>query len=131
MTGDVQASGATRVSRGARDVGFSIRIGLIAVVFAVGTAELPRAESGARGRPDSVNGPREAATRPAAGSAQKGPDGPDENPTVDPCAALQEPFTPRTRVSLRGGKWCINDRLTNRGTPAEGLLMNVRMVNAI
>ena len=46
-------------------------------------------------------------------------------------ARYQEPFTPRTRVSLRGARWCINDELTNRGTRAEGLLMNVRMVNAV
>lgn len=35
-----------------------------------------------------------------------------------------------TRISITGDKWYINDRLINEGTPAEGLLMNVRMVNA-
>jgi CubicO group peptidase (beta-lactamase class C family) len=45
--------------------------------------------------------------------------------------AAEEPFTPRTRVSLRGERWCINGELTNRGSHAEGLLMNVRMVNAV
>src|SRR5262249_46852265 len=41
------------------------------------------------------------------------------------------PFAPRTRVSLRAARWYINDEPTNRGTRAEGLLMNVRMVNAV
>ena len=48
-----------------------------------------------------------------------------------PAGSDQEPFTPRTRVSLRGARWYINDELTNPGTRAEGLLMNVRMVNAV
>src|SRR3954463_11782202 len=48
-----------------------------------------------------------------------------------PAGSYEEPFTPRTRASLRGARWCINDELTNRGTRAEGLLMNVRMVNAV
>lgn len=42
-----------------------------------------------------------------------------------------EPFAPRTHVSLRGERWCINGEPTNRGSRAEGLLMNVRMVNAV
>src|ERR1051325_7606696 len=49
---------------------------------------------------------------------------------VAPLSA-EEPFTPRTRVSLRGERWCINGERTNRGSRAEGLLMNVRMVNAV
>lgn len=40
------------------------------------------------------------------------------------------PFTSRTRVSLKDGRWIINGRPTHPGSPAEGLLMNVRMVNA-
>lgn len=36
-----------------------------------------------------------------------------------------------TRVALRDGDWIINDRPTNPGSPAEGLLMNARMVNAV
>lgn len=35
-----------------------------------------------------------------------------------------------TVVSLAGNRWLINGRLTNPGSAAEGLLMNVRMVNA-
>jgi len=38
---------------------------------------------------------------------------------------------PSTRVALRDGRWRINDRLTNPGSAAEGLLLNVRMVNAV
>jgi CubicO group peptidase (beta-lactamase class C family)/murein DD-endopeptidase MepM/ murein hydrolase activator NlpD len=38
---------------------------------------------------------------------------------------------PRTRVSIRDGRWFLNDEVTYRGTQAEGLLMNVRMVNAV
>jgi CubicO group peptidase (beta-lactamase class C family)/murein DD-endopeptidase MepM/ murein hydrolase activator NlpD len=38
---------------------------------------------------------------------------------------------PRTRVSIRDGRWYLNDQVTYWGTPAEGLLMNVRMVNAV
>jgi hypothetical protein len=36
----------------------------------------------------------------------------------------------RTRVSIREGRWSLNEEATYRGTKAEGLLMNVRMVNA-
>jgi hypothetical protein len=39
--------------------------------------------------------------------------------------------SPRTRVGLRDGRWTFNDRPTNPGGAAEGLLMNVRMVNAV
>jgi CubicO group peptidase (beta-lactamase class C family) len=35
-----------------------------------------------------------------------------------------------TQVGLRDGRWTINGQLTNVGSAAEGLLMNVRMVNA-
>jgi len=38
---------------------------------------------------------------------------------------------PRTRVTLDQGRWRINGRPTNPGSPAEGLLLNVRMVNAV
>jgi CubicO group peptidase (beta-lactamase class C family) len=41
-----------------------------------------------------------------------------------------EPFTPRTRVSIADGKWQLNGEVTYRGSKAEGLLMNVRMVNS-
>jgi len=36
-----------------------------------------------------------------------------------------------TRISIADGRWCLNGRLTYPGTQAEGLLMNVRMVNAV
>jgi CubicO group peptidase (beta-lactamase class C family) len=41
------------------------------------------------------------------------------------------PFSPRTRVSVKEGRWFINDEPSHRGSPAEGRLMNVRMVNAV
>jgi hypothetical protein len=37
----------------------------------------------------------------------------------------------RTRVGLMNGKWHFNEQVTHRGTQAEGLLLNVRMVNAV
>jgi hypothetical protein len=37
----------------------------------------------------------------------------------------------RTRVSIVGDKWYFNGQIINPGSPAEGLLMNVRMVNAV
>lgn len=36
----------------------------------------------------------------------------------------------QTRISIENGKWCINGKVTYPGTKAEGLLMNVRMVNS-
>lgn len=36
-----------------------------------------------------------------------------------------------TVVSIRGDKWYYNGNVINPGSPAEGLLMNVRMVNAV
>lgn len=36
-----------------------------------------------------------------------------------------------TVVGIRDGRWQINGAVTYPGTPAEGLLMNVRMVNAV
>src|SRR6478609_5701320 len=35
-----------------------------------------------------------------------------------------------TRVAIVAGKWHINGSVTHPGAPSEGLLMNVRMVNA-
>lgn len=40
------------------------------------------------------------------------------------------PALRNTRVSIDGTKWKINGRITYPGTRAEGLLMNVRMVNS-
>lgn len=36
-----------------------------------------------------------------------------------------------TEVSIKGDKWFINNKITNEGSLAEGLLMNVRMVNSV
>src|SRR5688572_529517 len=35
-----------------------------------------------------------------------------------------------TRIGIKDGRWHLNGRVTYPGTKAEGLLMNVRMVNA-
>jgi hypothetical protein len=40
-------------------------------------------------------------------------------------------FAPRTRVAIVKRKWNINGTVTYPGTRAEGLLLNVRMVNAV
>ncbi|WP_114749944.1 cellulase family glycosylhydrolase [Pleomorphovibrio marinus] len=45
------------------------------------------------------------------------------------CHAKEPSF--QTRVSIEDEKWHINGELVNPGSPAEGLLMNVRMVNAV
>src|SRR5690606_16647657 len=37
----------------------------------------------------------------------------------------------RTQISIKGEHWYVNGKITNEGSPAEGLLMNVRMVNAV
>ncbi len=42
-----------------------------------------------------------------------------------------QPTGRTTHVSIRDGRWYINDRVTYEGTRAEGLLMNVRMVNSV
>lgn len=39
--------------------------------------------------------------------------------------------SPRTSVSIAEGRWLINGVPVLQGTPAEGLLVNVRMVNAV
>ncbi len=36
-----------------------------------------------------------------------------------------------TKISIVGDKWYFNNAIVNPGSPAEGLLMNVRMVNAV
>jgi hypothetical protein len=36
-----------------------------------------------------------------------------------------------TKVSIEGDKWYFNGQIINPGSPAEGLLMNVRMVNTV
>lgn len=38
---------------------------------------------------------------------------------------------PETKISISGNRWLVNGRPTNAGSRAEGLLMNVRMVNAV
>ena len=38
--------------------------------------------------------------------------------------------SPRTRVTIAEGKWQLNGKVTYPGARAEGLLMNMRMVNS-
>ncbi len=42
-----------------------------------------------------------------------------------------ERFEPSTRIKIVDGFWEINGTVTYRNTPAEGLLMNARMANAV
>ncbi len=44
---------------------------------------------------------------------------------------LQKGFKARTAISVKGDLWYLNDTIINKGSPAEGLLMNVRMVNSV
>jgi CubicO group peptidase (beta-lactamase class C family) len=44
---------------------------------------------------------------------------------------MPDRVTPRTRVSIQNGRWFLHGVIAYRGTKAEGLLMNVRMVNAV
>jgi hypothetical protein len=45
-------------------------------------------------------------------------------------AVAADPPQRHTRISLKDGRWLINDEVTYRGAAAEGLLLNVRMVNS-
>ncbi|MBI3467237.1 MAG: hypothetical protein HY000_29850 [Planctomycetes bacterium] len=45
-------------------------------------------------------------------------------------AGGDDPPARSTRVAIVNGRWHINGAVTHRGAPAEGLLINVRMVNA-
>ena len=50
------------------------------------------------------------------------------------CVLLAAPVSAtsqRTHISIADSQWRLNGKITYPGTPAEGLLMNVRMVNAI
>jgi CubicO group peptidase (beta-lactamase class C family) len=44
---------------------------------------------------------------------------------------MREAVRRRTRVAVKEGRWFLNGAVTYRGAKAEGLLMNVRMVNAV
>ena len=44
--------------------------------------------------------------------------------------ALPALFAGETELQIIGGRWHLNGAITYKGAPAEGLLMNVRMVNA-
>ncbi|MGH8702830.1 MAG: hypothetical protein ACREVR_16880, partial [Burkholderiales bacterium] len=67
-------------------------------------------------------------------AAAKGATKPGGNPNAE---AIRKPDeanpgnSPGARVSIRDGKWYLNGAVTYPGAKAEGLLMNVRMVNAV
>jgi len=44
--------------------------------------------------------------------------------------SAQRTFQPQTRIAIVDGCWHLNGKITYPGAPAEGLLMNVRMVNS-
>lgn len=44
---------------------------------------------------------------------------------------VAEPFQPQTTLAIRDGQWHLNGAVTYPGARAQGLLMNVRMVNAV
>ncbi len=44
---------------------------------------------------------------------------------------MREAVLRRTRVAIVKDRWLLNGSVTYRGTPAEGRLLNVRMVNAV
>src|SRR5690554_3034531 len=46
------------------------------------------------------------------------------------CSTSQNEIRYKTHVSIKNGKWNLNEIPVNQGASAEGLLMNVRMVNA-
>jgi CubicO group peptidase (beta-lactamase class C family) len=44
---------------------------------------------------------------------------------------MREAVLRQTRVAVQNGRWFLNGAVTYRGAKAEGLLMNVRMINAV
>ena len=99
---------------------------LIAVVLGIGSVEPFWGGMGASDEPMPV-----ALTGPAVGQEKSGPTERLETVAARQPGDARKPFTPQTRVSLREGLWQINGELTYRGTRAQGLLMNVRMVNSV
>jgi hypothetical protein len=59
------------------------------------------------------------------------PTPPDEEVGTAPIAVQPAGSVGTTRVTIDGDRFRINGSLTYRGTPAEGALMNVRMVNSV
>lgn len=59
------------------------------------------------------------------------PTRPAEDDQMLPVATDQAELVARTRLTLDGRRFRINGSITYAGRPAEGLLMNVRMVNSV
>jgi hypothetical protein len=63
---------------------------------------------------------------PACADPTRPLDPPDASPADTPAS-----FTARTRLELDGPRFRLNGKLTYAGQPAEGKLLNVRMVNSV
>jgi hypothetical protein len=74
--------------------------------------------------------PHLAALAPLLLSACAEPTRPLE-PALTERAGEPARFTARTRLSLDGSRFLLNGKVTYAGQPAEGRLLNVRMVNAV
>ncbi len=68
------------------------------------------------------------AKQPVRQSTKQPTDPSAKQPAKQPAAAIAA--NAATRISLVNNRWQLNGAVTYPGTPAEGLLMNVRMVNA-
>jgi len=73
---------------------------------------------------------RSAAAMAAVLAACAEPTGPRPEAGA-PVAAETATITARTRVAIQGGRFTLNGAVTYPGQPAEGKLMNVRMVNSV
>jgi hypothetical protein len=71
--------------------------------------------------------PQPASSRSASPAASNATTASGDSSVGEPAAGTSR----RTRVSIDGRQWLINGRPVHEGTPAAGLLMNVRMVNAV
>jgi CubicO group peptidase (beta-lactamase class C family) len=71
---------------------------------------------------------RLVAVLPQLPNGQKPPAGPTP---AEPSEAGKTPYRSQTRVAIVDGRWRLNGKVTYPGARAEGLLMNVRMVNAV
>jgi CubicO group peptidase (beta-lactamase class C family) len=108
-----------------------VAIGLLAFALGVATADRFALNSHAGAQPGPFGERFTAAAAPGPGLRQGPPGGTEENCTVNLGMAEDAPFKPHARVSTRDTRWLINDETTHPGARAEGLLINVRMVNAI
>ena len=105
-----------------------LQIALIALILGLGSARGSPANEDAPGEPGAVTSDPEATRSAASGNDRL--DGRNEDLRPASCGGCRRALPGDITPPLRGARWCINDELTNRAR-AEGLLMNVRMVNAV